>query len=214
MQQRRTARIRRRNEAVHEISSTAWMMTFSDLLTLLLAFFVLRISVSSLDTERLIDLLKVQPSNATVANSETPGVSLSAELAGVVQASEEMQVRELENGTLLSLGGATFLTGSDELSSEAHEVLGRIVEPLSSGVADIQIAGHTDDVPISGGRFPSNWELSAARAISVARVLIEAGIPAKRISVAGYAHTKPVASNESDEGRRENRRVEVFVARE
>jgi len=76
---------------------------------------------------------------------------------------------------------------------------------------DLQIAGHTDNVPISTRRFPSNWELSTARAVHVARFLIEHEVPQQRLSAAGYADTQPVASNESGEGRQQNRRIEIVL---
>jgi chemotaxis protein MotB len=73
------------------------------------------------------------------------------------------------------------------------------------------IVGHTDNVPIRSRRFPSNWELSAARGVTVARFLSENGMDANRIGAAGYADTQPVASNDADEGRAQNRRIEIVL---
>ena len=87
----------------------------------------------------------------------------------------------------------------------------KIASVLSSGQHRIQIAGHSDSKPVKTVRFPSNWELSAARAISVAESLIENGVEASRISAVGYADTQPIGDNESETGRSQNRRVELYI---
>jgi chemotaxis protein MotB len=74
-----------------------------------------------------------------------------------------------------------------------------------------QAAGHTDNKSIKTKRFPSNWELSGARGIGVTKLLIEYGLPADRISAAAYADTQPVASNDTKEGRAQNRRIEIAL---
>jgi chemotaxis protein MotB len=75
----------------------------------------------------------------------------------------------------------------------------------------VLVGGHTDNIPIQNGRFDSNWELSAARAVAVARVLIAAGLPAERITAAGFAETHPRTANSDDAARRRNRRIEVLL---
>ena len=76
---------------------------------------------------------------------------------------------------------------------------------------DFQIAGHTDNKPIKSARFPSNWELSTARGVAVTRFLAANGVPETRLSAAGYADTQPVASNDTPEGRAQNRRIEIVL---
>jgi chemotaxis protein MotB len=76
---------------------------------------------------------------------------------------------------------------------------------------DFQVAGHTDNVPIKGRRYRSNWQLSTERALQVARILREAGMPANHLSAAGFADTVPVAENVTEEGRRKNRRIEIVL---
>jgi chemotaxis protein MotB len=73
------------------------------------------------------------------------------------------------------------------------------------------VEGHTDDIPISTEKFPSNWELSAQRAATVVRALADAGIAAQRLEAVGYADTRPLAANTSEDGRKENRRVSLFL---
>jgi len=94
-------------------------------------------------------------------------------------------------------------------------VLGKVIEILKT-VNDkaVRIEGHTDDIPIKGsltGRYPTNWELSAARAINVARYLQKQAISPANLSAAGYGEFKPVADNSTVEGRAKNRRIEIVL---
>ena len=77
---------------------------------------------------------------------------------------------------------------------------------------DVRVEGHTDNRPISNSRFRSNWELSTARAMVVLRKLASEGVPAERLSAAGYGEFRPVASNAAEDGRKQNRRVDLVVA--
>jgi chemotaxis protein MotB len=105
-----------------------------------------------------------------------------------------------------------FPSGSATVSPDGVRTLADVGSVLAD-VSDrtFQVEGHTDDVPISTERFPSNWELSSARAMSVIRVLLNAGVPPGNISGAGYGEFQPVASNETAEGRRLNRRIEIVM---
>jgi chemotaxis protein MotB len=105
-----------------------------------------------------------------------------------------------------------FQSGSATLAREGRETLaqvGRVLAELSDRT--FQVEGHTDNVPISTERFPSNWELSTARALSVVRLLVEQGVPPTSLSGAGYGEFQPVASNEDRDGRRLNRRIEIVM---
>lgn len=114
-------------------------------------------------------------------------------------------VVELPEGILFDSGRADLKEAGEATLTEVAQVLREIED------RQFQIAGHTDNVPIRSRRFRSNWELSAQRAVNVARWLIEQGVPANRISAAGYADTQPVASNETPEGRAQNRRIEIVL---
>ena len=109
-----------------------------------------------------------------------------------------------------------FDSGDARLKPQAGPLLTAIGHLLSTEVRrPTVVEGHTDSVPISGGgQYPSNWELSTARATSVVRFLIAHGAHAGRLSAAGYAATKPIASNSTDSGRHRNRRVEIVVERQ
>lgn len=209
--------------------ATSWMLTFSDLLTLLLTFFVLRISMSTLDASKIQEMLKgVQ----RVSESEGEGIpdlgvaaSLSRELTSLlgaptnvrgesaeVEFSSDIRLRADGEGALLYLGGSTFESGSDELTPSGRVAVRQLTRVLLDHDYLIDIAGHTDTVPIHNERFSSNWELSAARAIAVARELISLGCEPERLSVVGYADTKPLAPNDEESGRARNRRIEVYVS--
>lgn len=125
--------------------------------------------------------------------------------------SGRLRVRIFRNRMVVELpDNVLFTSGEAELQEQGQATLAEVAGVLRAIEGrQFQVAGHTDNVPIRSRRFPSNWELSTARAVSVARYLIEQGIPAERISAAGYADTQPVDSNDTDEGRARNRRIEI-----
>ncbi len=117
------------------------------------------------------------------------------------------------DGLVISLREAGFFeSGSAIPKPEALPTLREIADKLGRSPYDLRIEGHTDNVPIHNAEFDSNWELSAARATHIARLFLEMKvIPADRLSAAGYAEFHPVASNDTAEGRAENRRVDLVV---
>lgn len=105
-----------------------------------------------------------------------------------------------------------FDSGKVDIKPEGKKALKDVASVLASlDGRELAVAGHTDDVPISTARFPSNWELSTARAVEVVKYLIDAGVPADRLSAAGYGQFDPVAKNDSPEGRAKNRRIEIVL---
>jgi chemotaxis protein MotB len=110
--------------------------------------------------------------------------------------------------------GVLFQTGEAVLEKSAIDVMKAVAGKLAGISNKIKIEGHTDSIPITTAMYPSNWELSSARASSVARLFIENGVNASRMTVIGFADQKPVSSNESEAGRSRNRRVTVSVTTE
>lgn len=105
-----------------------------------------------------------------------------------------------------------FGSGSAALSKEGRASITEVARVLASlPRRAFQVEGHTDSVPIATAQFPSNWELAAARAITVTKAMIDAGLPGSRVSAASYADEKPAASNESAEGKAANRRIEITI---
>lgn len=125
----------------------------------------------------------------------------------------EVQLSINERGLVISLKEAGFFpTGAAKVQTEAMPLLDRIAAAISSSANTIRIEGHTDNVPVKSSAFPSNWELSTARANSIVHYLIEKhGFKGARLSVVGYAEYRPIADNATDQGRRLNRRVDIVM---
>ena len=127
--------------------------------------------------------------------------------------SGKLRVRIVRGRMVVELSeNILFDSGRAEVKKEGLAALQEVATVLASiPDREFQIAGHTDNVPIKSARFPSNWELSTARAVNVTRALSTMGVPATRLSAAGYADTQPVASNDTPEGRQQNRRIEIVL---
>lgn len=105
-----------------------------------------------------------------------------------------------------------FPSGSSRLSAEGQTAIKEVAQLLSTIPSrKYQVEGHTDNIPIRTQQFPSNWELASARALTVVRGMLEAGMPADRVSAASFGDTKPAQSNETPEGRKANRRIEIVI---
>jgi chemotaxis protein MotB len=106
-----------------------------------------------------------------------------------------------------------FASGSATIGKEGKDALRAVAEALRSVQGrTIRVEGHTDNVPATGSAFPSNWELSSARALAVVRFLQEAGVDPTRLAAAGYGEFQPIAPNDTPEGRSQNRRIEIVLA--
>ena len=121
----------------------------------------------------------------------------------------------LENGRIAIKGSVLFAVNSDQLQEEGRELLNSLIEPLKVFLDErdqmLMISGFTDNRPIKGsnGKFSDNWELSAQRALTVTRALIEEGMPAELVFAAAFGAQNPIANNEDEQGRAQNRRVEM-----
>lgn len=127
--------------------------------------------------------------------------------------SGKLRVRIVRNRMVVELAeNILFDSGKADLKAEGQTALSEVASVLASiKDRDFQIAGHTDNIPIKSRKFPSNWELSTARAVTVTRYLGSNGVDAARLSAAGYAETQPVASNDDPTGRAQNRRIEIVL---
>ena len=114
-------------------------------------------------------------------------------------------VLELQTDILFGSGSADL---SDEGAATIREVGGLLAQIPER---KFQVEGHTDNVPIKSKKYPSNWELASARAINVVKEMVDAGMPGKRVSAASYADSRPTATNETEEGRAQNRRIEIVI---
>ncbi|MBW2058910.1 MAG: OmpA family protein [Deltaproteobacteria bacterium] len=258
---------RKREEEESGLDPNAWMVTFSDLLTLLLTFFVLLLTMSSMDNKRLREAFGFF--GGTEGGLETEGKGSTTEVAtpydvrypgmyvlppGTLRSEAFPEIRlswgkgegrakpvarmpilrverELRKG-MESLGlnrgveisreagglvvrfseGVLFDIGEAEIDFQGTLVLGKCGEILGKIPNRIRIAGHTDDIPVLGGRYKTNWELSTARAVNVLRFFTESmGLDPKRFSAVGYGKYRPLVPNTSPENRAMNRRAEIAI---
>lgn len=126
--------------------------------------------------------------------------------------SGQVSISETSRGIVLEINAsALFNPGEADLQNAAVNTLSNVAKILAPGLLSIEIEGHTDNIPIQTPRYPSNWELSSARASSVARLFIGRGVAAERMTIIGSAANHPVASNNTPEGRARNRRITVTL---
>lgn len=128
----------------------------------------------------------------------------------------KIQINMEPRGLVVSFTQAVlFPPGDDTVSADAYEPLSKLAASINKLPNPVRLEGHTDSTPINTPRFKSNWELSAARSIALMELFSDKfGIPRDRMSIAGYADTSPVASNDTEEGRARNRRVDVVILNE
>jgi chemotaxis protein MotB len=127
--------------------------------------------------------------------------------------SGKLRIRIVRNRMVVELAeNILFDSGKSDLKVDGKTALQEVGSVLSTIAGrEFQVSGHSDNVPIKSAKFPSNWELSTARAVVVTRFLADNGVPTDRISAAGYAETQPVATNDTPEGRAQNRRIEIVL---
>lgn len=225
--------------------SQEWLTTYSDMVTLVLTFFVLLYSYS------LVDIAKFKAAANSIATALNNGSNQMFQLndnsksgdAPIVgdntKANSGQQAKSQDNDiyttvsqfvkdnslekyvTIIQGNRGVYIQfndeilfdpGKDEIKSEGIPSLNKISELISKLGNQIVIEGYTDNVPISGSKFNSNWELSAARALSVLKYMTEIrGLNPKRFSIAGYGEYSPIASNDTPPGRQKNRRVNILI---
>ncbi|WP_018872523.1 flagellar motor protein MotD [Thioalkalivibrio sp. ALJ16] len=265
----------RRKRAEEHQNHEAWAIPYGDLVTLLLAFFVVMYAISSVDdgkyrvlSESLVDAFRapmqaepIQIGEPTVAQDRTPqdlralvpievqpglvedgpqpiDMALSGmlddaepedgmqafldELADTAREIEQAMAQWIEDGDLRVSREAYWLeieitsrllfpSGSATLNPAAENLLQEVGAILAPRVSRIHVEGHTDNVPIQTAVYPSNWELSSGRAAAVVSVFEGVGVDPENLVALGYGEHRPIASNETVEGRAENRRVSIVV---
>jgi len=228
----------------------AWMVTYGDMTTLLLTFFVLMFTTAEIEGRELQLILSAfRGSLGMFTGGMTLSKGILAELGQQVETlpakekgdrlakavekavsifqpeikSRRVKITEDERGIIISLlADAFFKSGSAELTPEGEIVvhkLGGFLRKDEFAGNIIRVEGHTDSTPISPesplyALYPTNWELSASRAVSVVKILNEQyGINGERLQAVGFGMYQPVESNDIEEGRAYNRRVEVVIMR-
>lgn len=219
-------------------TTVSWLLTFNDFITLLLVFFIfifLTGSINTVKTDKMVvslqDALGVLKEGKKVEvfliktsqeialqPQESSGSSdvnylKSTELIDDIAKNPEISVIQSPKGLYISLSDSIlFQTGASELRSEGYPFLDKIIQVINSNGFNIRVEGHSDNTPVRGGRFASNWELSIARAVHVVKYFIDVGkVSPERLSAVGYGESKPLFPNDSPANKGRNRRVEIIL---
>ena len=202
-----------------------FFVSWGDLVSLLLVFFVYLFSISEIDVVKFLEAQEAVGSELEnpVKNDRLQRMKLEQEKLQEMQdkieeyvETEELQdvvdIEYLDDRLELNFGNALlFQLGSSELKAKALEVMKEVSKITKEIESIIIVEGHTDNIPIKTDQYPSNWELSSARAASVVRAMINQGVPASRFVVMGYHQYKPLVPNSSPANRAKNRRVKITI---
>jgi chemotaxis protein MotB len=194
--------------------SDRWLVSYADLVTLLLACFATAFAAAS---EPRAETAPPPPSalpTTPIALPLSPLPALGEVLAPRLAIGDvPVELAQDERGLVISLPeSATFSSGRSDLTADAKAFLSQLAEKLRPAPVEVRVEGHTDDRPIRGGLYATNWELSTARASAVVLYLItSAGFEPARLSAAGYGEFHPRVPNDGAENRSRNRRVDVVV---
>lgn len=218
-----------------------WLVSYADFVTLLFAFFVVMFAHSNMDKDKVqrfaeqfqnyVERLPPPKAADPPAATKVPPAAVlpthedltMAEMKGSIQQLEQDLLPEIQQGKIeLSLQArglimslresAFFAPGEAELQPESLKIMTKVAEALTRIPGQIRLEGHTDDRPIRTERYPSNWQLSAARAITVLKLLsARYGIDPDRLAAAGYGEYRPLVPNDTAENRAKNRRVDLVI---
>ena len=211
-----------------------WLLTYADMITLLLALFIILFSISTINKvklQRLVhdlgggfnsqDAINNPPNGQTVSATKDDLQAMQAQLQSYITQNKiqsQVQTKITKDGkkrelviSLLS-DKPVYDSGKADLKDPTKKILDQVFLQLKPRQNEVRVEGNTDNVPIANDQFPSNWELSSARATGVARYLVEdKGLAPRRISALGYGEYRPKFPNDTDAHRAGNRRVDVVI---
>lgn len=215
-----------------EEPSEEWLVTYADAITLLMAFFIVLLSISTIDKKKYEaisqgitdELLHKEKKNPVVILQSDSLLEMSAAVNAMVVSDNldaAIYTELTPKGLVIDLSSTSFFqSGSAEVKQEMEPVLRKIVAMISRMDYEndlIEVEGHSDDVAIHTQQFASNWELSGARATNVVRFMIANGIEKRNLKASAFADTRPKAPNRAEDGRplpenrSKNRRVAIFI---
>lgn len=223
-------------------NSERWMLSYLDFITLLMIFFLMMYSMSTVDSKKaaaLANSLKIGFNSGngknviatTDASNDTPTV---VEDDTMTAAQEEDKLEDIKNkvdelvnnselkgsittkiqdrGLLISFNDSIFFNSGEAIIKPDWQVKLKSIAKVLNGLDNyIRVEGHTDNVAINTNYFHSNWQLSVARSANVVEFLINQGISPGRLSSIGYGEYRPIKSNDTEEGRSSNRRVDILI---
>lgn len=197
-------------EPLHEEDHDTWAVSYIDLLLLMVTLFVLLLSYQQ---QEIKQAAVEQAQTQSAADAKNPANKAFLDQVYLSQLKDRVNVVEEKNLIKLAMSDSILFFPADAtLSHSGEQVLDEIAVMLKQRAWHILVEGHTDNQPISTPRYLSNWELSSARATSVTRYLIGRGIRPQRLSAIGYADTRPLTSNDDEQGRSKNRRVALVLS--
>lgn len=204
--------LRFQNGFESEKGNEIWLLTLSDLLMLLMIFFVVLFGMT-LQQKKTDQPSLAAPATAQAEPREnrnkTDLSSLENELTAMLN--RDLMVERIGDLVILTFPERiVFDPGQARLKPSVQETLNKVASfILERSYLLVEVQGHTDDRPINNLRYPSNWELSVDRATQVAKALMDRGVDPARLSVKGFGEYRPLLPNDSDENRLKNRRVEI-----
>ncbi|RAU21192.1 hypothetical protein CU669_14680 [Paramagnetospirillum kuznetsovii] len=201
-----------------------WLLSYADMITLLMAFFIVLVSMSKIDPAKYEEVQAGMAKDVGNREVTKPLQDLKSELLGEVAGAgvdDSVDVGKDDKGIVLNLAsGAMFKPGSAEVRAEILPLIKEISGTLNQkrfANYQIEIQGHTDDTPVRTQQFPSNWDLSSARALAALKALTDQGIVQSRMKLSAMADTAPRVPNRSESGKPYpenqaiNRRIEIHI---
>ncbi len=227
-------RNRQKEQQLETAGMMRWLLTYADMITLMLALFIILFAMSTISRVKVQQFAKSvsagfdntwsvnQPPSGGVNGSQSFDASsnvpaIQKRLERYVQQhnlQNQVQVHMERRGLVITLlsDKSYYDSGSAELRPETKKILDEVDSFLKKNVNLIRVEGNTDNVPISTPQYPTNWELSTARAVNVVRYLVEQdGLQPTRVSAAGYGEFHPRTENITAQGRQQNRRVDIVL---
>ena len=217
-----TAELGRRKRFQRKKEDGLWLMSFSDMSMILISFFILQLSFSTMNQQKADIIREAIQSNKFAAKKD----SLTAVSTRIENEIKRLQIDKNATVKLDPTGitvefkdGLLFSTGSADSNPQFTAVISQVMKVIASApnLYKLKIEGHTDDVPIKSIKYASNWELSAARGISLMRMFASRGVEEQRMSVQAFAHTQPkrpvvgLSGADLDQARAANRRVVIRI---
>ncbi|WP_144392238.1 OmpA/MotB family protein [Pleionea sediminis] len=216
-------------QSKHHHGEDGWLLPYLDVFILLTMMFIVLLSLSSYDLTTSLNQVEAQAKKIDQLQEKIEPLRQLEQEGRSSIVLEHWQERvhqvldsiELRDDIALTLDDdyiaiqiedkMLFDSGKATLKPEGEQVLSNLLPVFQLSAGTILVEGHTDNVPIDTSRFPSNWELGASRASSVVKFLVSQGMKQNKLRAISYADTKPLASNETEEGRQKNRRVALLL---